>query len=311
MNHRVLQPGVHLLSRPDGSLQVGINPRRSIVIPAPFAPSVQADVSRGECPGVIGDFLTPTVEYAADLDPLLRLNQSRHPVAQAHMTQVRIHGAGRLGTTIALLLAGSGLPHIRMVDPKPVAIDDVTPWGASRVDVGARRDQTCAAIMERVRRDASHKQLHPEHAERLLVVLAPDQRADWPWVDVSHGDEWLSRDTPHLVATTAGEVGAVSHVIEPGVTACLRCAFEAKTDADPAWPLLDAQLRTKPDVDTAPLPLVLATALVAVERVTAWLHTGDHGDIGMTYVPWPAAATTRDAWAPHPACGCAWANQGV
>lgn len=306
MTHRLIAPGVHLLTRPDGSMQVGIDPRRSVVVPAAFATAVSDDVSQGVCPDVLAGFLTPPADDVSGLDPLLRLNAGRHPVPGATRTQVRIHGAGRLGTTIALLLAGCGLPHIRVVDNRSVGLEDVTPWGASRVDIGARRDLTCATIMERVRRDALHKQLHPAHVERLLVVYAPDQRADWPWADVTECDEWLAADTPHIVAITSGDTGAVSHVIEPGVTPCARCAHEARADVDPAWPVLDAQIRNKQSVDTAPLPVVLVTALLTVTRVVGWLADGAHGMVGLTYTAWPGAAVSPDPWGAHPACGCTW-----
>lgn len=306
MNHRVLQPGVHLLTRADGALQLGIDPRRSVLVPATSAPALMAAIREGAPAEVLEPFLAPTITDATTLDPVLRLNLAKHPVSGAAATQVRVHGAGRLGMTIALLLTGSGLPHVRLIDPRPVTLDDITPWGASRIDVGARRDQVCAAIMERVRRDALHRQSHPEHTERHLVVYAADQRADWPWVDVAVCDQWLSRDVPHIVATTAGAVGAVSHVIEPGATACARCAFHMRCDRDRDWPLIDTQVAGKPSVDSAPLPVVLDTAMRTVARVVTWLNTADGGAQGLTLVTWPDGGMEVEPWHPHPLCGCSW-----
>ena len=47
---------------------------------------------------------------------------------------------------------------------------------------------------------------------------------------------------PHLAAAAGEAIGVVGPLVVPGTSACLRCLDLARTDRDPAWPLILAQL---------------------------------------------------------------------
>ena len=47
---------------------------------------------------------------------------------------------------------------------------------------------------------------------------------------------------PHLAASAREAIGVVGPLVLPGRTACLSCLELARSDRDPAWPLILAQL---------------------------------------------------------------------
>ena len=47
---------------------------------------------------------------------------------------------------------------------------------------------------------------------------------------------------PHLVALRREAIGVVGPLVLPGRTACLGCVELARSDRDPAWPFILAQL---------------------------------------------------------------------
>lgn len=310
MTLRSLAPGTHLLTRSDGSIQIGIDPHRCLVVPPQSVPALRGWLNGADdtqVPAGLGAMLqTPAEPGDEIMDAVQRVNLSKLSATASARTEVQVHGLGRLGMTVALVLAGSGLPHVRAFDNRAVTMDDITPWGASRIDVGGRRDHVFATIMGRVRRDAVHRQIYPARTERSLAVFAADQKADWPWFDPGLVDGCMARDTPHIMATATARAAAISSIITPGTGGCLRCAFEARTDLDAEWPLLSAQIATKATIDTAPLPLIASTALTMVSRVLSWL-TDDAPQVPLlTTMRWPGYDTVSELWPAHPRCGCSW-----
>ena len=61
-------------------------------------------------------------------------------------------------------------------------------------------------------------------------------------VDPALHGVWLRRDVPHL-PVVLGDTGArIGPFVEPGAGPCLYCLERHRTDADPAWPAMAAQL---------------------------------------------------------------------
>ena len=108
-------------------------------------------------------------------------------------------------------------------------------------------------------------------------------------------------DILHLPVVFTGRGATVGPLVQPGRTACLMCVEAERTDADPAWPTLAAQLlhRTGPPVPDA---LALEAGLVAGQLIsgrdrTAWASRS----LQLT------AGSARRTWRvhrPHAACGC-------
>lgn len=119
---------------------------------------------------------------------------------------------------------------------------------------------------------------------------------------------WVRHDVPHLLVRRGDGLCEVGPLVRPGTTACSRCLDLHRTDADPGWPAVAAQLwrRPVPPLDA----LVLAQAvLLAVRR----LHTATGVGPDARSVPDGLVQRVADgdgrvsvaSTRPHPACGCA------
>jgi hypothetical protein len=226
-------------------------------------------------------------------------------------TEIEIHGAGRLGTTVALLLAHAGYVNFRIYDEQLVTISDVTAWGASRVDVGARRDHTALLIVDRIYRGTWPRMLRSQkRGTRRIVILCPDPIGDSPWFAPNLTDEVIAEDSPHIIATTGARCALVSTVLQPNKTGCLRCHNARLTDLDPSWPLLTSQLIGRPMLDLAPANLILHAGTAVVEVVNDWVASQSYDRSGLWSINWPTLAKNYIAIDTHSACGCQW-NQAA
>jgi len=138
-----------------------------------------------------------------------------------------------------------------------------------------------------------------------LVVLCPDS----PEPD-RDGPAALSRaSVPHLLVRARESTGPVGPLVLPGRTACVRCTDLHRSDRDPGWPALLAQLTA---ARAAPPETVLAAhlAALAAAQVLHRLAGGEPEALGHTIEVRLASglASTRE-WPPHPYCGCRWPDQ--
>ena len=330
-----LRSNVHVLSRDTTFLQIGIHPARSVIVPK------EAEALLGMLNGCysmeqIADALSakhpetqeiiqalrnndlviegPSKSLDIDLNEIQRLNHVRetrgeHQLAQRRLeTEISIYGAGRLGTTIALLLSSSGFPHIRIHDERPVTSDDAIAWGAGRLDIGQRRDRVCALLMERVNRGSLSRQLHPRMSTpRKLAIYVMDCSGDWPWFDPLMIESFQHNETDHVVVAATHDTVRWSSVITPGDTPCTRCEYQRIVDRDSLWPVITQQLRTRSPLDLSPAGLVIAGAAQIVSSLSVWLQ-GDEIDSGATSLVWPTLEREFSPWSFHPACGCDWMN---
>jgi hypothetical protein len=233
-------------------------------------------------------------------------HKAAHTTQRAH-TAIHIHGLGRLGMTVTSALASAGFTHLRVHDSKVITAQDVTTFGASRIDIGSRRDYVALQIIERVVAGVTARnnalKYKPKHELHLFL---PDAVADYPWFDYALGTHCMSRDIPHLAATMAGQSALVTSVVQPGSTGCLRCLHLHNVDHDDTWPLINAQLigRTAPDL--SPIGLVVQTAMLIVEHVSRWVDEGTTDDNQVTWFTWPNQHAGVMMTTPHPDCGCSW-----
>jgi hypothetical protein len=65
-------------------------------------------------------------------------------------------------------------------------------------------------------------------------------------VDPRHAAALLHDDVPHLPIVLAGTRAVVGPFVRPGATACLACLEAHRTEADPSWPAIAAQLLGRP-----------------------------------------------------------------
>jgi bacteriocin biosynthesis cyclodehydratase domain-containing protein len=209
---------------------------------------------------------------------------------------VRVHGAGRLGTALAVTLAGAGVGRVAVRAGGTVTPDDVG-TGLRDADVG--RPAVLAAAEALARAAPAVVVSEPTRRRPELAVLIGPEAAD-PLLSA----QLLARHQPHLAVTAQGGRGTVGPLVLPGRGACLRCADRARASDDPAWSRLAAQLAGR-DVPVG-VTTAAAVAALAAEHVLAHLADGaptlvDHAlelDLG-------TGSFTRVARPAHPTCPCA------
>ncbi|MFI9006836.1 ThiF family adenylyltransferase [Actinosynnema sp. NPDC053489] len=324
---RVL-PGLPLLRRRADVVQIGTDPRHAVLVedvPEPMA-SVLLGLDGHHTLSDLRERLAghgrQAAEFTGVLHGLVRAGlvedsvpvphprlaaeatgwalRTRHraaglPAARAARSVV-VHGEGRLAVTVAALLAASGVAHVRVVARGRVGPED-TGSGYVEADVGRPRAE---AARDAVRRACPT--VRPVGRAADLVVLAD---ALVPAPELLH--RLVEDGTPHLAVRVREGVGVVGPLVVPGRSSCLRCADRHEADADPAWPVLAAQLVDRPQ--HADLATVTATAGVAVGQALLALDRSEPG----TRPPTWDATLEVDAFAGvvghriapvHPRCEC-------
>jgi ThiF family len=258
---------------------------RDLDAATPPALAVAEALAQGGAPG----------EVAAVVAALADAGRLGPPRAAPGAAYVRVHGAGRLGTAVAVALAGAGVGRVAVRAPGSVAPGDLG-TGLRAPDVGR---PAVAAAAEAVARAAPAVVVsEPTRRRPDLAVLIGAEAAD-PVLSA----RLLARHQPHLAVTAHGGTGTVGPLVLPGRGSCLRCADRGRAAADPAWPRLAAQLAGRPlpvGVTTA-----AAVAALAVEHVLAHLSGAptlvDRAlelDLACGTLTWLTRIT-------HPGCACA------
>lgn len=211
--------------------------------------------------------------------------------------RVRVEGLGPLGAGLAATLARAGVGHVEPVDDSPVTRHDAGWAGVTRGDVGAPR----AAAVARALHDVAPAVQTPRGAGGApdLVVLVERHVAD-----PARHRPLMTAGAPHLSVVVREASVLVGPLVLPGRTPCLRCLDRHRTDVDPAWPTLAAQLAVRPAEPEETVlaavagPLAAAQALAYVDGRSAVVE-------GATLeVALPDAVPRCAQWSPHPQCGC-------
>lgn len=229
-------------------------------------------------------------------------------LARRSAAVVEVVGAGRVGASVAALLAASSVGTVVVSDPGATRPDDLAPGALDSSALGAPRGEATRALLHRL---APGVRTQAEDDRRDLVVLAPVVP---PSAEEARG--LLRAGVAHLVAAIVERTGVVGPLVLPGRTPCLHCLDLHRSDRDPAWPRLATQLGRR----AAPADLTaaaLAAAVAGQTAVQALAVVDDRrGASPGSAAPAAAGATlelipdgaqwVRRRWAPHPACGCRW-----
>lgn len=210
--------------------------------------------------------------------------------------RVRVTGLGRLGAGLALTLAAAGVGRLDLADDSPVSRHDVGAAGLVPADVGSPRSGAVARALHDV---APGVQTPRGGGPADLVVLVESHVAD----PMRHRP-LVTAGTAHLSVVVREASVLVGPLVRPGRTPCLRCLDCSRTEADPAWPALAAQLAVRPP-DPEETLLAAVAAPLAAAQVLAFLDGRPAVVEGATLeVALPDALPRRAVVAPHPACGC-------
>jgi hypothetical protein len=236
---------------------------------------------------------------------------------------VEIRGAGRTALLLAGALAAAGVGTVRGVGGERTTAADLAPGGALESDVGRPAGRVTARVVAR----ALGRPLEtttdgppdgttdgvPEGAPGGPAPQPPDVvvLVDRAAADPAQGDRLLGADVPHLSIVVRETSVVVGPLVLPGRSPCLRCLDLHRTERDPQWPLVLAQLRSSPAHGRAPRE---ETSLAQVAAGIATLQLLGHLDgrrppaaVGATLeVELPDGLTCRRPWPAHPSCGCSW-----
>jgi bacteriocin biosynthesis cyclodehydratase domain-containing protein len=121
-------------------------------------------------------------------------------------------------------------------------------------------------------------------------------------------DALVRERIPHLAASAGEAIGVLGPLVVPGTSACLRCLDLTRSDRDPAWPLILAQLASRaaePPACDAVLGAAVAAhaaaqALAFIDR-GIWAVAVAGGTLELVLPDWQ---WKRRSWPRHPRCGC-------
>ncbi len=312
-----IRPGLAVLRRRAGELQVGLDPRHAAVVSG-LPESVIAAASRLTGQHTSAELLAEVGAEANALRVLLcqleakglvedveapvpsRLVGERAPDLR-DSAGVAVYGDGRLAVSIACLLATAGVGWVHTAMKGWVQPEDVG-TGYLVEDVGRQR---AAAAKDAVRRAAASVRVTRFTAQRRpdIVVLADAVVPDPELVDVLLADQ-----VPHLPVHVRDGVGIVGPLVVPGMTSCLRCADLRRSQIDGCWPGIAAQLAGRPQI--ADLACTQATAALAVGQALETLcwsrsaHPRPRTWNTSVEIDLASAQTQYRGWKPHSACPC-------
>lgn len=268
----LLHPGVAILVRPSGAVQLGWDPEHAVVLhPEGLEPAAVARFLRGldglqTRPQVLwraGESGISAEDADALLDTVERAGLLLGPAADPPIRSVRVHGIGPLTDRVAEGLRAGGLRPAR-----------------------------------------SHGGYRPEEVRRwredlvvLTDTLVPDPRL------VAH---LVLARVAHLAVRIRDGRGVVGPLVLPGATSCLRCADLTRSGGDAEWPHLAAQLLDRVGAASpAVLARTSALALTELEAIFACSPRRAPDTIDATLETDPEShAVHSRRWRPHPECGC-------
>ena len=222
-------------------------------------------------------------------------------IARRRAAFVRVYGADRIGACVATLLAASGVAWVTCRDGGIAGEADIAPAGLGAADVGTARTAGVDRAVHRVARETRTAD-DPRRLPDLAVLAGhPDP------VDVA---ELMRGRVPHLAVRAGEAIGVVGPLVEPGRSACLRCADLARTARDSAWPLILAQTGGPDGPAASPQAcdtvLAAATAALAAAQALTFIdraapHVTRNGTLEAVLPDWQ---WHRRTWSPHLACTC-------
>jgi hypothetical protein len=293
-----------VLRRSAAELQVGLDPRRALIVADRYGPvlhRLQAPTTRarllaiGRAAGLSAREVTRAVRRLSEAG-LLRPGETGVTGRAGH--RVRLIGAGPVGLPLARYLVEGGIGELVVFDSGP-------PDPALYDRTGTVADQ--ATTLTATLGNGGTRVLPLDHwskpetlAVDLTVVVAAGPEADRLITDYL-----LRTDQPHLLVRSLGDAAWVGPLVLPGRTPCVRCTDLTRTDADPAWPTVLAQLarlRLR-----SPALLTGWAASVAAAQALGFLDGGRPETTGATLELTAVDLRTElRTWPSHPECGCRW-----
>jgi hypothetical protein len=265
-------------------------------------------------------------------------------LARRLTAQVRIHGAGAVGTGIASLLTSSGVGQVTRADapehpqklqstpngpgtlrpgvpsaggdgsgePPPGTARPAEPQpstgrpGNPQPSTGRPGNPQPSTGRPRNQQTGTGRRGKPGKAPPSMAL--PDLAILVGRHPMERRASLMRDHVPHLAVAADEAIGVVGPLVIPGRTACLRCLDLTRAERDPAWPLILAQLEGRePDPCACDAPLAAAVAAQAAAQVLAFIDRAVAADAvvnGTLELVLPGWQWRRRTWPRHPGCSC-------
>ncbi|WP_407341540.1 ThiF family adenylyltransferase [Pengzhenrongella phosphoraccumulans] len=213
---------------------------------------------------------------------------------------VGLHGAGRLGLSMAVTLAAAGVGTVLVDDDLAVTAADLGVGGYTVRDLQAPRREVAARLLRAVA--PAVRTTGPPGTVPDVMVLVEHGAAD-----ATRARILVSTSVVHLSVVVREADVLVGPLVVPGDSACLRCLDLHRADADDRWPVVSAQLAGALAPVGAGEESVLAAigGALAAGQVLAHLDgTGARTRGAAFEVALPDAVPRLREWPVHPECGC-------
>ena len=220
-------------------------------------------------------------------------------IGRRRVSHVRVHGAGRIGPSVASLLAASGVGRVTCAGPRPARPADLAPAGLDRADPAIPSERGAARAIRPIAPEAD--------------TVGGDGRPDLAVLTAPPGPrliaDLMDRRIPHLAVAAGEAIAVVGPLVLPGRSACIRCTDLTRRDRDPAWPLIAAQLSAGAEPSPAACDAVLAAAAATQAAAQALAFIDEPGvppaaTGGTLELVLPGWRWRRRTWPVHYDCGC-------
>jgi bacteriocin biosynthesis cyclodehydratase domain-containing protein len=213
-------------------------------------------------------------------------------LARRDAARVQIYGPGRIAGTLTDILTTSGVGNVTTCDD--VHLPDC------ETDRETDREAGGSGPAGGWRRDGGWRQDGRPLLPDLAILIGYHQPELAGWL--------MRARVAHLALAAEEAIGIVGPLVRPGRTSCLHCLHLTRSDLDPAWPLILAQLMGSP-ASPAACDAALA-ASVAAQAATQALTFLDRypapapAENGTLELELPHWQWRRRTWPRHPACPC-------
>jgi bacteriocin biosynthesis cyclodehydratase domain-containing protein len=230
-------------------------------------------------------------------------------LARRQAASVLVHGTGLVASGLASLLTASGVGRVSCTGAAaepPATGPRLSSWPPTgRVRLGHPADAGHPAADRRTgtadRRAGSGRGTRGHACRPDLAVLIDGYQPELPGSLMAGG-------VVHLTAAASEAIGVVGPLVIPGQTACLSCVDMARSDRDPAWPLILAQISGRaPQPAACAAVLAAAVAAQATAQALAFLDRAGpataviNGTLELVLPDWQ---WRRHSWMPHRQCRC-------
>lgn len=172
-------------------------------------------------------------------------------------SKIFLSSLNRTGLLIAKGLGASGIGTIYTTDQKPVSNTDTLDLGYPLVELGNSRAKAARRLVSGGKVELHSRVTQTYDRTDLAILLASDV------ISPSLYAPWLNRDVAHIGLVVSESGVLISHLVIPGITACLACLELTSLETDPNWAKTATQLATL-ERDMADSSIALFGASIAI-----------------------------------------------